>query len=100
MQVRIHNTLPNDTADIEQTLNFYLSRLDDLVAVMKIKLSNRASQPGQTQFCIQLHAKLNDGQHIVMQEIQSDLKIATQRILDRLHRRLQRRQNNRYYLAS
>ena len=100
MQVKLHNTLSIDTAEIEQTLNLYLSRLDDLVTVMKIDLSDRITPRGKIQYCIQLHASLHDGQQIVIEEIQSDVKIATQRIMDRLQRQILRRQNSRYHLAS
>ncbi len=100
MHVKIHSTFTTDTSIIEQKLNFYLSRFGHLVAMMKIDLSNRASHSGQVQYCIHLDARLNDGQHIVLDEIQSDLKVATQRILDRLYRGLKRRQSIRFHLAS
>ncbi len=100
MQIKINSTFPTDTSIIEQKLNFYLSRFGHLVAMMKIELSDRVTQPGQVQYCIQLDARLNDGQHIELEENQSDLKVATQRILDRLYRGLKRRQSIRFHLAS
>lgn len=88
MQVRICSAQNSETATIEQLLNFYQSRLDDRVSLMQINLSKRPLQTSQTEYNLALQADLVDGQQIEMIEYQSDLMIATQRLFDRLDRRL------------
>ena len=97
MQVRIRSTQNSETATIEQMLNFYQSRLDDRVSLMEINLSKRPLQTSQTEYNLALQANLVDGQQIEMKEYQSDLMIATQRLFDRLDRRLQIWQQARSY---
>ena len=88
MQVKIRGDRTSETASIEQMLNFYQSRLEDRVSLMEINLSKRLLQTSQTEYNLALQADLVDGQQIAMQEYQSDLMIATQRLFDRLDRRL------------
>ena len=56
---------------------------------MEINLSKRPLQTSQTEYNLVLQANLVDGQQIELKEYQSDLMIATQRLFDRLDRRLQ-----------
>ena len=91
MQVQVHSLLPSHAAIVEQTMSFYLSRLNDDVSIIEIGLSKRQRQEGRVEFHLTVQTRLFDGECITLTEIQSDLVVATQRLFDRLDRQLRRR---------
>ncbi len=79
------------TREVRQILMFYLSRFEQ--DVYSLHLDLRLPDKSDDKRChMYLSSHLADGQVIELEERQQDHRQATQRILDRLHRRIQRRQ--------
>ena len=96
MQLEI-NSEDIDSSGLKHILKFYLSRLDDRVSRLTIRLEKFEQSQG-VQFRVHLNATLNDGSHFKLIDMQNDKQLATQRILDRLVRHLQFQRRRQRYL--
>ena len=98
MQLKI-NSEDIDSSGLKRILNFYLSRLDDQVLKLTIRLE-KFEQSREIQFRVHLNAILNDGSRFKLTDMQNDKQQVTQRILDRLVSHLQFQRRRQRYLKN
>ena len=79
--------------EVEQTLLFYHGRLEPELTSLRLDLQQVTTRSGKRSFRLSLNCRLHDGQTVEMEELQADARAATQRLLNRLQRRLDRRHN-------
>ena len=91
MKVNIQAPEGVDKSIIEETLMFYLGRVDLAVSSLEFDLEEHRSASGESSFWLHLNTHLNDGEELEFEETQGDPRLALQRLMDRLQRRLQRR---------
>ena len=86
-----------ESTRVRQILKFYLSRLQQEISSLRIKLEQLKGN--QTHYCVSLNVQLTDGTQLEFSENQSILLTATQRVLDRLVRHLQLKQRRQQHAS-
>jgi len=92
MEIQFQVTDGVDIREIEKTLSFYIGRLETGVDRLNIRLREYPGPGKDRRYQVNLDCRLADGQRVALEEVQADPRLATQRLLDRLERRVLRRQ--------
>ena len=92
MEIQFQVTDGVDIREVEKTLSFYIGRLETGVEKLNIRLREYPSPGEKRRFLVNLRSRLVNGQSIELEELHEDPRLATQRLLERLERRVLRRQ--------
>ena len=90
MQIRISSSSQLDLEKAQQVVMYYHIQLEDQLRMLKLNLSHVPDSKGKIIFRLKLDAIHLSGQIITIEEFQSDLQTATNRILNRLIRMTRR----------
>jgi len=86
MHINISTPSQQHLDSIQQILMFYHVRLKDRVQFLNLNLHEVPDRLDNDNFRVELDATLLSGQRINLEEVQTDLLTATNRILNRLIR--------------
>lgn len=90
MKINIDTPQQSDTDRLGQILNYYHVKLDEKVECLDISLLYRNDPQGHPRYLVRVNAMLGHGDDIRLDEIQTDLLTATNRIMHRLIRSISR----------